>query len=82
RPTVRGVFGEPRARIITLARRTKKRSADAAGGFIGVGTTGVYGWFALCVIAWRLNGKERVKHIGRRRLIARVRFGAVSGPLA
>ena len=38
--------------------------------------------YALCVIAWRLNGKERVKHIGRRRLIARVRFGAVSGPLA
>ena len=53
RPTVRGVFGEPRARIITLARRTKKRSADAAGGFIGVGTTGVYGWFAICRAATR-----------------------------
>ena len=35
--------------------------------------------YALCLIAWRLNGKDRVKHIGRRRLIARVRFGAVSG---
>ena len=35
RPTVRGVFGEPKARIITLARRAKKRSAGAAGGFIG-----------------------------------------------
>ena len=30
RPTVRGVFGEPKARIITLARRAKKRSAGAA----------------------------------------------------
>jgi len=38
--------------------------------------------YALCVIAWRLNGRERVKHIGRRRLIARVRFGGVSGSLA
>ena len=35
--------------------------------------------YALCVIAWRLNGKDRVKYIGRRRLIARVRFGAGSG---
>ena len=34
--------------------------------------------YALCVIAWRLNGRDRVKHIGRRRLIARVRsLGAV-----
>ncbi len=29
--------------------------------------------YALCVIAWRLNGRGRVKHIGRRPLIARVR---------
>ena len=38
--------------------------------------------YALCLIAWRLNGRERVKHIGRRRLIARVRVGAGSGPPA
>lgn len=38
--------------------------------------------YALCVIAWRLNGREQVKHMGRRRLIARVRFRAVSGPPA
>ena len=37
---------------------------------------------ALCVIAWRLNGRGGLKHIGRRLLIARVRFGAVSGPPA
>lgn len=35
--------------------------------------------YALCVIAWRLNGKNRPKHIGKRQLIARVRVGAVSG---
>src|SRR5450756_2710355 len=47
-PTVRGVFGDPKARIITLARRAKKRFAGAAGEFIRVGTTGVYGRFAIC----------------------------------
>src|ERR1035437_4503959 len=36
-PTVRGVFGDPKARIITLARRAKKRFAGAAGEFIRVG---------------------------------------------
>ena len=35
--------------------------------------------YGLSVIAWRLNGRERVKHIGRRRLIARVRLGGVNG---
>src|ERR1035437_4557132 len=47
-PTVRGVFGDPKARLIMLARRAKKRTAGAAGGFIWVGTTGVYGGFAIC----------------------------------
>src|ERR1019366_7680005 len=59
-PTVRGVFGDPKARIITLARRAKKRFAGAAGEFIRVGTTGVYGGFAICRAAtrassWRLR---------------------------
>jgi hypothetical protein len=40
-PTVRGIFGDPKARLITLARRAKKRPAGAVGGFIWVGTTGV-----------------------------------------
>src|ERR1039457_7697803 len=48
RPTVRGVFGDPKARLIMLARRAKKRPAGAAGGFIWVGTTGVYGGVAIC----------------------------------
>ena len=29
--------------------------------------------YALCVIAWRLNGRDQLKRVGRRRLIARVR---------
>src|ERR1017187_2941923 len=58
-PTVR-VFGDPKARIITLARRAKKRFAGAAGGFIRVGTTSVYGRFAICravtrASSWRLR---------------------------
>jgi hypothetical protein len=36
--------------------------------------------YALCLIASRLNGKDRPKHVGKRRLIARVRARAVSGP--
>ena len=59
-PTVRGVFGDPKARIITLARRAKKRFAGAVGGFIRVGTTGAYGKFAICRVvtrasSWRLR---------------------------
>src|ERR1035441_11117276 len=59
-PTVRGVVGDPKARLIMLARRAKKRPAGAAGGFIWVGTTGVYGGFAICRAAtrassWRLR---------------------------
>jgi hypothetical protein len=38
--------------------------------------------YALCVIAWRLNGRGGLKRVGRRRLIARARFGAGSGPFA
>ena len=36
--------------------------------------------YALCLIASRLNGKDRPKHVGKRRLIARVLGKAVSGP--
>ena len=38
-PTVRGVFGDPKARVITLVRRSKKRLAAAVVGFIRAGTT-------------------------------------------
>ena len=29
--------------------------------------------YALCLIAWRLNGKDRLQHVGRRRMIAHAR---------
>ena len=38
-PTVRGVFGDPKARVITLNRRTKKQSAAPVVGHTRAGTT-------------------------------------------
>jgi hypothetical protein len=46
--TVRGVFGKPDVRIVSLNRRSKKRSADAADRFKRVGTTAVCGMSATC----------------------------------
>jgi len=46
-PTVRGVFGDPKARVIALVRRSKKRSAAAAVEFIPGGTTGAHAGFAI-----------------------------------
>ncbi|MEI6723771.1 MAG: hypothetical protein WCO67_23670, partial [Betaproteobacteria bacterium] len=47
-PTVRGVFGDPNARVITLVRRSKKRSAGAVVDCTRVGTTGAFGQCAIC----------------------------------
>jgi hypothetical protein len=38
--------------------------------------------YALCVIAWRLNGRGGLGRIGRREVISRVRRGAVGGHVA
>jgi hypothetical protein len=38
-PSVRGVFGDPKARVISLVRRSKKRRAAAAAKYSGAGTT-------------------------------------------
>src|SRR6202158_2663362 len=38
-PTVRGIFGDPKARVITLKRRSKKRLAGAVGACRWAGTT-------------------------------------------
>jgi hypothetical protein len=54
-PTVRGVFGDPKARVITLVRRSKKRSAVAAVVFIPVGTTGERAACAICPVAMRAS---------------------------
>jgi len=46
RATIKGIFGDPKARIIQLERRQKKRCAGVAGPCTGVLTTarrGVFG---------------------------------------
>jgi hypothetical protein len=48
RATVRGVFGDPNARIVHLDWRSKKRFAIVAGGSRRGGTSGGCGRFATC----------------------------------
>ena len=50
-PVVRGVFGDPKACVISLVRRSKKQFAAAAGGLRSAGTTGVYAKCATCLAA-------------------------------
>ncbi len=50
-PTVRGVFGDPKACVITLVRRSKKQSVAAAAAFSPGGTTGVPARHAICPAA-------------------------------
>lgn len=49
--TVRGVFGDPKARVITLERRSKKRLAAAVVERSSAGTTGGRVKFAICPAA-------------------------------
>ena len=44
--TVRGVFGDPNVRVVSLERRSKKLSAVAAVGLTRAGTIDECGWFA------------------------------------
>src|SRR3979409_745706 len=46
-PTVRGIFGDPKALVITLNRRSKKRLVAVAVASRWAGTTGRFG---ACVI--------------------------------
>jgi hypothetical protein len=68
-PTVRGVFGDPKARVITLERRSKKRPAAAVVERSRVGTTGGRGRFAICPAAIRAS-------------ISSSRFGASNADVA
>ena len=52
-PTVRGVFGDPKARVIILERRSKKRRAATAVERSRAGTTGAAVRFAICPAAIR-----------------------------
>ena len=46
--TVRGVFGDPKARVITLVRRSKKTPVGPVVACTRAGTTAVRGWLAIC----------------------------------
>src|SRR5215469_3377125 len=52
-PIVRGVFGDPKARVISLVRRSKKRCVAAAGKCIEFGTTAESARFEICHAAIR-----------------------------
>jgi hypothetical protein len=45
---IKGIFGEPGARIIRLERRQKKRFAAVVGRAIGVFTIKRSGWSGIC----------------------------------
>ena len=46
--TVRGVFGDPKARIVVQVRRRKKRHVARVDGGSAVSTTGDAGWCGTC----------------------------------
>src|SRR4029077_2849822 len=47
-PVVRGVFGDPKVRIVTLKRRSKKRRVDAVAASRSGGTTAKSGRCVTC----------------------------------
>ena len=52
---LRGVFGDRKARVVTLVRRSKKRFAVRAGRGIADGTTGRCGERGICPTATRAS---------------------------
>jgi hypothetical protein len=58
RATIKGIFGDPKARVIRLERRQKKQYAAVVADHIGVSTTGRCGVFGTsraetCGSIWR-----------------------------
>ncbi len=51
--TVRGVFGDPKARIVSLVRRSKKLHAAGAAEYGEAGTIEECGGFGICPVATR-----------------------------
>lgn len=45
---IRGVFGDPFARVVTLVRRSKKHAAECVAANIRAGMTDVFDAFATC----------------------------------
>ena len=52
---IRGIFGDPKARVITLVRRSKKRCAAYVGQRIGVGTIARFAARAICPTGTRAS---------------------------
>ena len=48
RSDVHGVFGDPRARVIRLERKQKKRSVDVVGKYTEAITTRRFGGYEIC----------------------------------
>lgn len=68
-PTGRGVFGDPKARVISLVRRSKKRPVAVAVACSPVGTTGAHARRAICRAAtgactWFEVRRIHCKHCG------------------
>ena len=60
RITLKGLYGDHRARIVTLRRRGKKQSAEPVAVFLAPFTTAKRNWsetslVATCASTWRLN---------------------------
>lgn len=60
---IKGVFGDPQARVIRLERRKKKQSVDIVEQFAGVTTTRRFDKFGIYLVAgcgyiwkWRFAG--------------------------
>jgi transposase len=63
-PTVRGVFGDPKARIVSLIRRSKKLPVAAVGEYSGVGTTEDCVRFGICRAAILYDKFHVMRHLG------------------
>ena len=48
---VRGIFGDPKARVITLVRRSKKHVAALVGVYMLDGTTTGFAEYEICRVA-------------------------------
>jgi hypothetical protein len=53
--TVRGIFGDPKARIVSLRRRRKKRPVAPVANPIGASTTASSAGSATCRVATRAS---------------------------
>jgi len=63
RSRIRGIFGDPKARVIRLERTQKKRYAVVAARYIGVITTRQYDGYGICHVGmsgyiwkWKSDG--------------------------